>query len=998
MNNQSVKQDYSPKKENPFKEYFKIPEDDQNLMQTSTNFFSDKYRDKILGERDKEDLKETALETKLNQQLKGKDFKRRSSKFLSSKEIKKIDNIRDSLNNIGVLSTKDNEEYLTIRKMPNIKEEQYYEMQNKIVDQKMLTNLYDYLKNINCNFKSQASGDSVGGISPLSFLIECFYGPNKEKNKEKKDKYKLLQTYIYNYRTISGDGNCYYRAVMFRYLEILILSNNIEFLRKLVYDIVQSFKSEELQKRKIILNSDIKPDLTFKILFLIVDLLKNNMINEALQILVKCFCTCKKFDYAIILYFRYILYDYIKKNENKIYLKSFPIKIGNLLPSQYETESGKFLFNSFYENYLLKFFVDAEKIIIYLTPFVLGMELNIVIFDINDEDNLQKFLWEGESEIKKGNVISLLNSRNHYEIIYSKNDNEKYKNYFEIYENHIESKKFLENDISIKKNEEEEEDEFKLLASTNKNLKAPKTVVGTKKVNNILNNNNIQNNANNNVINRDTNIKRNSREINNKNNNERKYSNNNNNYNTNNNNNLNSNLQQKNNSNNIHNNDKIVNNKINNNLINNSNVNNNNKNNLGNNNAQNINNNNSNNADMINNIYHNNPTTIIKINSNLKNNKSNRNKDNNVAHNNDLANNDINIKNKTNIVKNKYHDNKIRDIQKNNNNEKINEHHEKNRLNQVNPKTNPNQQNKANNKNNLINIKDELNPEKKIIKKNKNILDINKNNNRNKNDNMASITPQGNIDINSQNNYYSNTPNSNLYNINCQLCKEKVSLKNKNLPYCQSCLKRRLFMYYINSIQEDRDPYDFLLKEKNLKERIEINNINFKEKLDFKLIENNIKNRECLFCDKEVNKGKYKLPCKNCNLCEHFTIYFEKDYNFEKSFKCKCRHNYNRIDMIKLGLLYYEKNKEITKKIIDPYFKIRAPKTCCICNLEKNEFHPINHTLKVIEFKGHDINEENLNEFINKFKHFCCENCKKNEKYKTAFSCKICLINHIITN
>jgi len=261
-----------------------------------------------------------------------------------------------------------------------------------------------------------------------------------------------------------------------------------------------------------------------------------------------------------------------------------------------------------------------------------------------------------------------------------------------------------------------------------------------------------------------------------------------------------------------------------------------------------------------------------------------------------LVYNDINIKNKTNIVKNKYHDNKIRDIQKNNNNEKINEHHEKNRLNQVNPKTNPNQQNKANNKNNLINIKDELNPEKKIIKKNKNNLD--KNINKNKNDNMAYITPQGNrnIDINSQNNYYSNTPNPNLYNINCQLCKEKVSLKNKNLPYCQSCLKRRLFMYYINSFLSNKDPLQYLFKEKNLKVDIDNYNINFKNKLNYNTIINNIEKGKCLFSDQETNEKKYKLPC-GCDLCTHFIEYFKNDKNphfdFSSRFICKCKNIYS---------------------------------------------------------------------------------------------------------
>lgn len=127
------------------------------------------------------------------------------------------------------------------------------------------------------------------------------------------DKYNLLKPYIYNYRTINGDGNCFYRAAIFRYLEILALNKNIKILQKFIFDVIQSFSTEELQKRKNILKEDIKPELAFKILFIIVDLLKKDKVTDAHQILFKAFSTCRKFDYALILYCRYILYDYIKK-------------------------------------------------------------------------------------------------------------------------------------------------------------------------------------------------------------------------------------------------------------------------------------------------------------------------------------------------------------------------------------------------------------------------------------------------------------------------------------------------------------------------------------------------------------------------------------------------------------------------------------------------------------------------------------------------------------
>ena len=55
------------------------------------------------------------------------------------------------------------------------------------------------------------------------------------------------------------------------------------------------------------------------------------------------------------------------------------------MPSQNETDNGDFLFKEFYENFLLKFYADAEKIVIYLAHFVLGMELNVVVFDLEGE-------------------------------------------------------------------------------------------------------------------------------------------------------------------------------------------------------------------------------------------------------------------------------------------------------------------------------------------------------------------------------------------------------------------------------------------------------------------------------------------------------------------------------------------------------------------------------------------------------------------------------------
>ena len=504
MNNQSNKKNNNISKSiNPFNEEFLNPNEikDNSTLAQTMNLNNEIFQSKVLG--DSPIGSEIVIENKLKQQLSDNEsISRKNTHFLSGKSMNKF---RESLKDVTNIFSQ-NEESLILRQMPKISQNEYDDMKEKIIDMNSLTKLYNTLKNVNCNFKDKECHECVGGISPLTYLIEESYSMDKTKIVEMTDKYNILKEYIYNYRTINGDGNCFYRAVMFRYLEILILNNKIEYLQNLINDIIISFNSDELKQRTNIRGFDIKPELTYKILVLIVYLLRFGKKEEAHQILVKSFCTSKKFDYAIILYFRYILYDYIRKNENKVYLKSFPIKIGNLLPSKYETENGNFLFNDFYQNYLLNFFTDAEKIIIYLTPLVLGIELNVIIYDDNEDEILQKFKWEGNSELQIDDVITVLNRKNHYEIIYTSKDNEKNKNIFILYENNLKS-------VIIDKNSKPidlKESNFNLLADSlklnEKDLSLsnqPKTMIYKRNAlnkNQNINNNDEKNRNNNNII------------------------------------------------------------------------------------------------------------------------------------------------------------------------------------------------------------------------------------------------------------------------------------------------------------------------------------------------------------------------------------------------------------------------------------------------------------------------------------------------------------------
>ena len=766
MLNQTVKSKNNPFKNNPFKEYFQIQEEDNNkkFQNSISYFFKNNQFDNEITEKESNEI---ALETKINNQLKEKGLKRQNSIFPSSKEVNQI-NLKESLKDIGVLSS-ETEQHLMIRKLPDITDEKYNEMKNKIInDIDVLSKLYDYMNNININYKNPKSNISIGGISPLSYLIETFFNLDKEKEKEINYKYNILRPYIYNYRTIYGDGNCFYRAVIFRYLEILILNKSIKILQNFIYDVVLSFSSDILQQRRIILNEDIKPELTFKILFIIVDLLKKDMITEAHQILFKGFSTCRKFDYALVLYFRYILYDYIKKNENKIYLESFPILIGNLLPSQYETNDGKFLFDLFYENFLLKFYKDAEKIVIYLTPFVLGIELDIVVFDIEGEI-LQKFIYEGKSEIKTTDIITLLNKKNHYEIIYTESDEKNNKKYFEIFENNI--KPNILNITQTNENDNNtynDDNDFRLLKTDGFNSSEK-----------IENNDNFNNNENNNINSDDKENNNNDKEINidNKSNNDKEKNNIDNENQNNNNKEKNNNNEQNNN-----NNDKEKNN------------NDKEKNNNGKENDKNI--NKENEIKKNDKEYHkknNNENELNHTDNNILNNK-NKNLNQNIDNNNNTQNNiDKNIYvNNKNDNKNDSNKNNIFDKGNINKSNYDNNKHDKN-------ENSSNNNNSTNDRKNINNINNNININQKIV--NDTGININKQSNINNKiitNNNINNKKNNNIKSNFNNNtkIKSNNNNNNQININYM---NNKNILNQNLTNNKGNLI--LFNYKFNNNQ-----------------------------------------------------------------------------------------------------------------------------------------------------------------------------------------------------
>ena len=299
--------------------------------------------------------------------------------------------------------------------------------------QKYISNKYDLKQKILNEVKVNITFQStVGLISSLEHVLELSIGKNEEKIKKK---YEIYKDVFSRWRKVKGDGNCFYRAVMFRYIELIILNNDIPSMESLIWNYEKSIKEKEIQERIHITNNiKILLEANVEILLVIYNAMKANDVITAYKLFVKALLSSNSFDYGLILYYRYMLMQYIKRNENKLYLKDFAIKIGNLLPIEYETENGDFLFNDFYKNYLMKIFKDAEKIIVYLTPFVLKTKLKVVLFDEveNSKDCLKEITYGTEISDKE-DYIMVVNRTNHYDLVYTEKDYQKKINILKHY-------------------------------------------------------------------------------------------------------------------------------------------------------------------------------------------------------------------------------------------------------------------------------------------------------------------------------------------------------------------------------------------------------------------------------------------------------------------------------------------------------------------------------------------------------------------------------------
>jgi hypothetical protein len=323
----------------------------------------------------------------------------------------------------------------------------YFEEISDTLDRYSKQLLLDFSK---CSLKN-VQREMIYKAKRIEHMVEKTYNYDIKLKKEMTEESAYLYRVIYSWRRVAGDGNCYYRSVIFSYLEYLIFTENINVLKRIISNIWIKFNVNYIYTKN--LPENIKSILVSKetnvvmgILYCIIKQLenkddknKNKNIFNAYELLLKAFNFSRSFDTLMIFYLRYSLYEYILENKNKVVSKDFPVLLGNLLPIKYQIENENnsdetiFLFEKYFYEDLLKFYTCAEQIAVYLTPFVLKLNLNVIFYDFGKDTDIETKFFP--SYLNDKDSIYVLFRKAHYDICYNKEYINKYDNLISLYKN-----------------------------------------------------------------------------------------------------------------------------------------------------------------------------------------------------------------------------------------------------------------------------------------------------------------------------------------------------------------------------------------------------------------------------------------------------------------------------------------------------------------------------------------------------------------------------------
>jgi hypothetical protein len=162
--------------------------------------------------------------------------------------------------------------------------------------------------------------ENIYKVKGVETMVEETYGFDKYLKNKMIEDICYLKRAMNCWRRVAGDGNCFYRSVIFAWLEYLIFNKKYMILQIIIANLFTKFDPNYKRTKELpfnIKNQFVTEEryLVIAILEIIIRYLMNNKIIEAYLTLLKAFNITRVFDRIMIFYLRYLLYEYICDNK-----------------------------------------------------------------------------------------------------------------------------------------------------------------------------------------------------------------------------------------------------------------------------------------------------------------------------------------------------------------------------------------------------------------------------------------------------------------------------------------------------------------------------------------------------------------------------------------------------------------------------------------------------------------------------------------------------------
>ena len=269
----------------------------------------------------------------------------------------------------------------------------------------------------------------------IQHLIQAAYDNKPSNIQQMKLDYTNITKYVSHYRPVLGDGCCFYRSIYYALLEKHILNGDFNIFKEIVLDLHEFVYVNNLN-RHLINKYTLERLGHFENVFLWFYLVINkaeegnsaDKVKELHSFFTKQVVQDGPFDIALSLWVRLKCFEFIKQNQNKSLNAENDIPLYCIIPEKFTNEHDGL--DKYFSENLLKIGSDSDEIVNIVAPFIFGINLKIIHYNINQTNLKETTFKNGLNEVE---TITLILHKVHYNIGYSKQEFAKIEQYSYFY-------------------------------------------------------------------------------------------------------------------------------------------------------------------------------------------------------------------------------------------------------------------------------------------------------------------------------------------------------------------------------------------------------------------------------------------------------------------------------------------------------------------------------------------------------------------------------------